>query len=54
MSKPKIFGERYEVIEELGEGGNATVYLVKDIITGKEYALKPFTRPKDKEKNGTF
>lgn len=54
MSKPKIFGERYEVIEELGEGGNATVYLVKDIITGKEYALKPFTRPKDKEKMERF
>ena len=48
MSRPKNFGERYEVIDELGEGGNATVYLVKNVSTGDEYALKPFTRPKDK------
>lgn len=54
MSRPKIFGERYEVIEELGEGGNATVYLVKNVITEDEYALKPFTRPKDKEKMERF
>lgn len=54
MSRPTIFGECYEVIDELGEGGNATVYLVKNVITGNEYALKPFTRPKDKEKMERF
>jgi len=54
MSRPKNFGERYEVIDELGEGGNATVYLVKKVSTGDEYALKPFTRPKDKEKMERF
>lgn len=54
MSRPKKFGERYEVIDELGEGGNATIYLVKNVSTGNEYALKPFTRPKDKEKMERF
>lgn len=54
MNNGKTFGNKYETIDELGEGGNAKVYLVKDIITGKEYALKPFTRPKDKEKMERF
>lgn len=54
MGKTKLFGEKYQSVLELGEGGNATVYLVKEISTGVEYALKPFTRPKDKEKMERF
>lgn len=35
-------GERYEVLEELGRGGAATVYRVRDRQMGREVALKLF------------
>lgn len=38
--KAKSWIATYDVVKELGEGGNATVFLVKDKNTGKEYALK--------------
>lgn len=54
MSNNKTFGERYEKLGTLGEGGNAKVYSVRDTHTGTEYALKPFTRCNDKEKLERF
>lgn len=33
--------DKYERIESIGEGGNAQVFLVREILTGMEYALKP-------------
>uniref|UniRef100_A0A7S2VU50 non-specific serine/threonine protein kinase n=1 Tax=Norrisiella sphaerica TaxID=552664 RepID=A0A7S2VU50_9EUKA len=35
-----INGSRYRVVRKLGEGGYAFVYLVEDVDTGREYALK--------------
>lgn len=40
MAKQRDWESRFEKIEQLGEGGNAEVYHVKDNTTGKEYALK--------------
>lgn len=40
MAKKKSWDQKYEVIECLGEGGNGKVYHVKEISTGKEFALK--------------
>lgn len=36
----KLFGNRYQVIKKLGNGGNGVVYEVKDIETEEHYALK--------------
>ena len=36
----KLFANRYEIIDKLGNGSFGRVYLVKDTKTGKEYALK--------------
>jgi Protein kinase domain/AAA ATPase domain len=35
-----VFGGRYELLSELGGGGMAVVYLVRDIQTGRRLALK--------------
>lgn len=41
MTKLKrTWNEKYELIEELGEGGNAKVYKVRELFSGKTYALK--------------
>lgn len=32
--------DKYEIVEEFGEGGNAIVYKVKDKASQNEYALK--------------
>lgn len=43
MAKDKSWHSRYEIIKELGEGGNAIVYHVKSKIDNEEYALKELT-----------
>lgn len=40
MAKQKNWENQFEKIEQLGEGGNAEVYRVKNNATGQEYALK--------------
>ncbi len=35
-----VIGERYEIINKLGEGGFASVYRAKQLSTGREVALK--------------
>ena len=41
MAKLKrTWNEKYELIEELGEGGNAQVYRVRELSGGNNYALK--------------
>lgn len=40
MAKQKSWNNYYEIIDELGEGGNAKVYHVKCKENNKEYALK--------------
>lgn len=35
-------GNEYQIIESLGSGGQATVYLVEDINSGKRYACKDY------------
>lgn len=40
MAKQKSWNNYYEIIDELGEGGNAKVYRVKCKEDNKEYALK--------------
>ena len=42
MAKQKNWNNYYEIIDELGEGGNAKVYRVKSKEDNKEYALKVF------------
>ena len=34
-----IIDDQFEIIKELGEGGQGKVFLVKNIIEGKQYAL---------------
>lgn len=36
----RVFEERYEVMSKLGTGGMADVYLAKDLLLGREVALK--------------
>lgn len=52
MAKDKTvtWEAKYEMIKELGEGGNAKVFLVKDKKTSNEYALKALYN-KSEEKN---
>ena len=40
MAKQKSWNNYYEIIDELGEGGNAKVYRVKSKEDNEEYALK--------------
>lgn len=44
----KKYGDRWEVIKSLGEGGQAFVFLVKDIVScdSNEYVLKRLKNPK--------
>lgn len=51
--KKNTWQDKYEKIKELGEGGNARVYLVKEKESGKEYALKILYN-KSKEKKSRF
>lgn len=40
MSKQESWTTRYQMLRELGEGGNARVYLVKALIDRKNTLLK--------------
>lgn len=54
MAKLKrTWNEKYELIEELGEGGNAQVYRVREITSGNHYALKELKKL-DSEKKQRF
>lgn len=52
MAKSKMYKweAKYEIIETLGEGGNARVFLVKDKGTGNEYALKTLYNKSEEKK----
>ncbi len=51
IRKKNSWEEKYDIIGELGKGGNATVYLVKNIANGREYALKVLTSGGDEKCN---
>lgn len=38
--KPDIFGQRYEVLKQLGAGGMGRIYLAKDDVLGRQVAIK--------------
>ncbi|HKU37328.1 MAG TPA: serine/threonine protein kinase, partial [Polyangiales bacterium] len=40
MRLPERIGARYRVLEQLGRGGSAYVYHVRDVSSGRELALK--------------
>src|SRR3954462_11942883 len=40
MQTPASIGGRYEVVDQLGRGGSATVYHVREISSGRDLALK--------------
>jgi len=35
-----IFAKKYEILDKLGQGGFASVYLAKDITLGRKVAIK--------------
>lgn len=41
---------RYDLCEELGEGGNAKVFRVREKSTGKEFALKQLVKKAQRKK----
>ena len=43
MEDGDLLGDSYEVIERLGSGGQASVYLVREINTGIEKVAKLIT-----------
>lgn len=43
--------DKYEIVEEFGEGGNAIVYKVKDKASQNEYALKALYNFEDEKKS---
>ena len=53
MAKQKSWNNYYELIDELGEGGNAKVYRVKCKEHNEEYALKDLVVG-GKEKHSRF
>ena len=40
IDKGYLLGERYRIIDTLGEGGMANVYLAEDIILQRKVAVK--------------
>ena len=57
MSKPKTkkWISSFNEVRQLGEGGNANVYLVEEKETGKQYALKELRdRNRSEEKKSRF
>lgn len=40
MSTPQIFGKRYIIVDEVGQGGMSAVYRAQDVLTGNTVALK--------------
>ena len=40
IDKGYLLGERYRIIDTLGEGGMVNVYLVEDIILQRKVAVK--------------
>lgn len=52
--KPYPWEARYELMDELGEGGNGQVFLVKERESGREYALKQLLRRDLAEKAARF
>lgn len=48
MSLEQVIAQRYQIIQPIGEGGMALVYLARDLRTGHDVALK-FLRPEFKE-----
>lgn len=53
MAKQKKWKDKYEVLSELGEGGNAKVYQVRLKESGEIYALKEL-QAGGREKKGRF
>lgn len=53
MAKQKKWKEKYEVLSELGEGGNAKVYQVRLKESEETYALKEL-QTGGREKKGRF
>lgn len=53
MKKPNSWHKDFDVVKELGRGGNAHVYYVKEKITSREFALKELYN-KSKEKKARF
>ena len=49
LTTGSVFGDRYQIIEELGKGGMGKVYRVLDKKLNEEVALKLITAEKDKQ-----
>lgn len=50
----QIVGDRYYVLECIGKGGFSTVYKVRDIYTGKLYALKKYVTSDPANRNNLW